>query len=83
SGGSLDAPDPRSRRRGPHAAAPHSVRDRGEAGGLTIAQDADTSVICGMPRAACLIDAAERELPLRQIGPTRASLAERDAEANV
>ncbi len=51
------------------------------AGGLTIAQDAGTSVIYGMPRAAAMIGAAERELPLSQIGPALAGLAEKDPEA--
>jgi two-component system chemotaxis response regulator CheB len=54
-----------------------------EAGGLTIAQDARTSLIYGMPRAARLIDAAERELPLQLIGPTLAALAAKDADAHV
>jgi two-component system chemotaxis response regulator CheB len=39
------------------------------AGGATIAQDEATSVIYGMPREAVLLGAAERELPLGDIGP--------------
>jgi len=38
------------------------------AGGVTIAQDEATSVVYGMPREAALIGAAERVLPLEQIG---------------
>jgi two-component system, chemotaxis family, protein-glutamate methylesterase/glutaminase len=45
------------------------------AGGLTIAQDEATSVVFGMPREAALIGAAERVLPLREIGPAFAALA--------
>jgi two-component system chemotaxis response regulator CheB len=43
------------------------------AGGLTIAQDEATSVIYGMPREAVLIGAAERVLPLDEIGPALAA----------
>ncbi|MGR3272758.1 chemotaxis protein CheB [Thalassococcus profundi] len=39
------------------------------AGAATIAQDAVTSVVYGMPRAAAEIGAAEQILPLPQIGP--------------
>jgi len=39
------------------------------AGGCTIAQDEATSVVYGMPREAVLLDAAQRILPLEQIGP--------------
>jgi two-component system chemotaxis response regulator CheB len=46
-----------------------------QAGGLTIAQDEATSVVYGMPREAVLLGAAERVLPLRQIGPALAGLA--------
>jgi two-component system chemotaxis response regulator CheB len=38
------------------------------AGGFTIAQDEATSVVYGMPREAALLGAAERVLPLDQIG---------------
>jgi chemotaxis response regulator CheB len=51
-------------------------RDGGEgllalrkAGGLTIAQDAETSVVYGMPRAAAELGAAMEILPLKEIGP--------------
>jgi two-component system chemotaxis response regulator CheB len=43
------------------------------AGGLTIAQDEATSLIYGMPREAVLIGAAQRVLPLGEIGPTLAA----------
>jgi two-component system, chemotaxis family, protein-glutamate methylesterase/glutaminase len=39
------------------------------AGGLTIAQDEATSVVYGMPREAVQLGAAERVLPLGEIGP--------------
>lgn len=39
------------------------------AGALTIAQDEATSVVFGMPREAILLGAAERILPLQEIGP--------------
>jgi two-component system chemotaxis response regulator CheB len=39
------------------------------AGGFTVAQDESTSVIYGMPREAVLLGAAQRVLPLDQIGP--------------
>ncbi len=39
------------------------------AGGFTIAQDEATSVVFGMPREAILLGAAERVLPLGEIGP--------------
>jgi two-component system, chemotaxis family, protein-glutamate methylesterase/glutaminase len=47
-------------------------------GGFTIAQDEDTSVVYGMPREAVILGAAERELPLSQIGPTLSALAGRE-----
>jgi two-component system response regulator WspF len=40
-----------------------------KAGALTIAQDAATSVVYGMPRAAAEINAATEILPLSSIGP--------------
>jgi two-component system chemotaxis response regulator CheB len=43
--------------------------DLRRAGALTIAQDEATSVVYGMPREAALLGAAERVLPLSQIGP--------------
>jgi two-component system, chemotaxis family, protein-glutamate methylesterase/glutaminase len=39
------------------------------AGGFTLAQDESTSVVYGMPREAVLLDAAQKVLPLEQIGP--------------
>jgi two-component system chemotaxis response regulator CheB len=39
------------------------------AGGRTIAQDEATSIVFGMPREAILLGAAERVLPLGEIGP--------------
>ena len=39
-----------------------------EAGGFTIAQDKATSIVYGMPREAALLGAAERVLPLDDIG---------------
>jgi two-component system chemotaxis response regulator CheB len=44
------------------------------AGGATIAQDEATSAIYGMPREAVLLGAAERVLPLSDIGPALAAL---------
>ena len=46
------------------------------AGGLTIAQDELTSVVYGMPREAVLVGAAQRVLPLAEIGPAIAVLAD-------
>jgi two-component system chemotaxis response regulator CheB len=42
-------------------------------GGFTIAQDESTSVVYGMPREAVMIDAAERVLPIGEIGPVLAA----------
>jgi two-component system chemotaxis response regulator CheB len=50
------------------------------AGGLTIAQDEATSVVYGMPREAVILGAAERELPLAQIGPALSALAVQKSE---
>jgi two-component system, chemotaxis family, protein-glutamate methylesterase/glutaminase len=44
------------------------------AGGLTIAQDENTSIVYGMPREAVLLGAAERVLPLEAIGDALAAL---------
>lgn len=49
-----------------------AVRD---GGGLTIAQDEASSVVYGMPREAALLNAAQRILPLAEIGPALAALA--------
>ncbi len=51
------------------------------AGGLTVAQDEATSVVYGMPREAVLLGAAERVLPLKEIGPLIASLVFEGGEA--
>ena len=45
------------------------------AGAATVAQDEATSVIYGMPREAALLGAAERILPLGEIGAALAALA--------
>ena len=47
-----------------------------KAGGATIAQDEATSVIYGMPREAVLLGAADRSLPLGEIGAELAALCE-------
>jgi two-component system, chemotaxis family, protein-glutamate methylesterase/glutaminase len=39
-----------------------------EAGGLTVAQDEESSIVFGMPREAALLGAASRVLPLGEIG---------------
>jgi two-component system chemotaxis response regulator CheB len=44
------------------------------AGGLTIAQDQASCVVYGMPREAVDLGAAERVLPLSEIGPALAAL---------
>jgi two-component system chemotaxis response regulator CheB len=46
------------------------------AGGGTIAQDEATCVVFGMPREAVLLDAAESVLPLQEIAPVLAALAQ-------
>ncbi|HEX7645282.1 MAG TPA: chemotaxis-specific protein-glutamate methyltransferase CheB [Burkholderiaceae bacterium] len=45
-----------------------------EAGGLTVAQDEASSVVYGMPREAAQIGAAQKVLPLSEIGAALASL---------
>jgi two-component system chemotaxis response regulator CheB len=44
-------------------------------GGVTLAQDEATSVVYGMPREAAVLGAAQRILPLSEIGATVAKLA--------
>ena len=39
-----------------------------QAGGFTIAQDEESSVVFGMPREAALLGGASRVLPLSEIG---------------
>jgi two-component system chemotaxis response regulator CheB len=51
-----------------------------QVGGATIAQDEATSIVYGMPREAVLLGAAERVLPLPQIGATIAHLARSEGE---
>jgi two-component system chemotaxis response regulator CheB len=48
------------------------------AGGFTIAQDEATSVVYGMPREAARLGAAERVLPIGQIGPLVGQLLARE-----
>jgi two-component system chemotaxis response regulator CheB len=48
------------------------------AGGFTVAQDESTSVVYGMPREAALLGAAQRVLPLDQIGPDIAQVLGRE-----
>jgi len=45
------------------------------AGGFTVAQDEETSVVYGMPREAVILGGAEQVLPLLQIGPALSALA--------
>jgi two-component system chemotaxis response regulator CheB len=45
-----------------------------EAGGTTIAQNEETSVVYGMPREAVHLGAAQQVLPLGEIGPRLAAL---------
>ena len=49
--------------------------DIARAGGLTVAQDEESSVVFGMPRRAIELGAARRVLPLDQIGPALCALA--------
>jgi two-component system chemotaxis response regulator CheB len=48
--------------------------DIAQAGGLTIAQDEESSVVFGMPKHAIELGAARRVLPLEQIGPALCGL---------
>jgi two-component system, chemotaxis family, protein-glutamate methylesterase/glutaminase len=54
-----------------------------QAGGITIAQDEATSVVHGMPREAILLGAAERVLPLDEIGGALGALPVADREGEV
>jgi two-component system chemotaxis response regulator CheB len=47
------------------------------AGGFTIAQDEATSIVYGMPREAAMLDAAERILPVGDIGAAMAAAGRR------
>jgi two-component system chemotaxis response regulator CheB len=51
------------------------------AGGFTLAQDEASSVVYGMPREAARLGAAERVLPLREIGPALGLRLESPLEA--
>lgn len=55
----------------------HGLLDIRRAGGFTIAQDEASSVVYGMPREAALIGAAQKILPLAEIGPALAAIASR------
>ncbi len=48
-----------------------------QAGGVTIAQDEESSAVYGMPREAARLGAAQRVLPLAAIGPALVDLVER------
>jgi two-component system chemotaxis response regulator CheB len=52
------------------------LRQIRDAGGRTLAQDEASSVVYGMPREAALLGAAERILPLPEIGPALAAIME-------
>jgi two-component system response regulator WspF len=52
-----------------------------QAGWLTIAQDEASSVVYGMPKAAALLGAAARVLPLVDIGPEISSFAARASKS--
>lgn len=54
-----------------------------KAGARTLGQDAATSVIYGMPKAAFDIGAVEKQLPLSQIGPAVMKLAENFSLENI
>jgi two-component system chemotaxis response regulator CheB len=47
-----------------------------QAGGITVAQDEETSIVYGMPREAALLGAATRVLPLNEIGGYLAETAQ-------
>lgn len=53
-----------------------ALRNRGW---LTIAQDEETSIVFGMPKAAIKMDAAERILPLSEIAPALISSIKRQS----
>jgi two-component system, chemotaxis family, protein-glutamate methylesterase/glutaminase len=53
----------------------HGMLDIARAGGLTIAQDEESSIVFGMPRRAIELGAAKHVLPLDQIGPALRGLA--------
>jgi len=47
------------------------------AGGFTVAQDEATSIVYGMPREAAILDAADRILPLGEIGAAMSAVVGR------
>ncbi len=47
-----------------------------QAGGRTLVQDEKTQAVYGMPREAVLLGAAERILPLNDIGPALAAFGQ-------
>ena len=51
------------------------MADIAAAGGVTIAQDEASSVVYGMPREAVALGAVQQVLPLEQIAPALAALA--------
>ncbi len=53
-----------------------------QAGGFTIAQDEESSVVYGMPREAALLGAASRVLPLSEIGRCLADAVKARARAS-
>lgn len=53
------------------------------AGARTLGQDAATSVVYGMPRAALEIGAVEQQLPLDRIGPEILRICARDGDVRV
>lgn len=53
-----------------------------DAGGLTIAQDEESSVVFGMPKAAIDLSAAQQVLPMDAIAPTVVTLVNRTNQQN-
>ncbi len=51
------------------------------AGGMTLAQDEASSVVFGMPREAILLGAANRVMPLAEVAPWLAHLAQPESRA--
>jgi len=54
-----------------------------QAGGVTIAQDEQTSIVFGMPREAISLGAAQQVLPIGEIGARLAALQGQTLEACV
>ena len=53
-----------------------------QAGATTLGQDAETSVVYGMPRAAWDLGAVQEQLPLDQIGAAANRAVQRHAKNN-